>query len=184
MNVENLIDLEPNEKVVYFLRRHWIIFFGDMLTIAFLAVVPFGCFFLIDRIWPTMLVGALSRPILILLVSAYYLMIWLFFINTFVDYYLDAWAITSDRVVNVEQHGLFNRTISELDLTRVQDVTSEVKGVLPSIFNYGDILIQTAGEAERFDFEQVHRPHDIRKHILELVETAQKRKSSPPPAAY
>ncbi len=178
MHVENLIDLNREEKVLYYLRRHWIIFFADLLMIIVLMAVPVGVFFMLNAILPNLLIGELTRPALLLLGSAYYLIIWLFFITSFVDYYLDAWVVTSDRIVNVEQRGLFARTISELDLARVQDVTSEVNGVLPSIFNYGNVYVQTAGQVERFDFEQIARPHDIRKHLLELIEQDQKRKTA------
>jgi uncharacterized membrane protein YdbT with pleckstrin-like domain len=102
-------------------------------------------------------------------------MVWLFFIATVIDYYLDLWLVTNYRVVNVEQHSLFSRTISELDLAKVQDITSEIKGVIPSIFNFGDVHIQTAGEKERFIFEQVPHAHDIRKKILDLVQENQRR---------
>ncbi len=170
MELELLINKKKDEKVIFYLRRHWLVFFGDILMVGVLAVVPYGAYFLIDKMWNTLLIGALSRPTLILLTSAYYLVIWLFFITTFVDYYLDAWIITDDRILNVEQHGLFSRTISELDLAKIQDVTSEVKGVIPSIFNYGQVFIQTAGETERFIFEQIPKPHDVRKTILQIVE--------------
>lgn len=175
MELELLINKKKDEKVIFYLRRHWLIFFGDILMVGILAVVPLGAYFLIDRMWNSLLIGALSRPTLILLTSAYYLVIWLFFITTFVDYYLDAWVVTDDRILNVEQHGLFSRTISELDLAKVQDVTSEVKGVIPSIFGYGQVFIQTAGEKERFIFEQIPKAHDVRKHLLEIVE-ADRRK--------
>lgn len=170
MEIELLINKKKDEKVLFYLRRHWLVFLGDILMVAVLAVVPMGAYFLIDKMWNALLIGALSRPTLILLTSAYYLVIWLFFITTFVDYYLDAWIITDDRILNVEQHGLFSRTISELDLAKIQDVTSEVKGVIPSIFNYGQVYIQTAGETERFIFEQIPRAHEVRKSILQIVE--------------
>ncbi len=178
MTVDHLIDLQPGEKVLYSLRRHWIIFFGDLAMIAILALVPIGVYVMLSLLWKPLLYGPISRPSLILLTSGYYLMIWLFFIATFVDYYLDAWVVTNERIVNVEQRGLFSRTISELDLARIQDVTSEVKGIIPSIFSYGDVYIQTAGEVERFDFEEIPHPHEIRKHLLEVVEQDQKRKTA------
>jgi uncharacterized membrane protein YdbT with pleckstrin-like domain len=176
--LELLVKMKPGEKVVYFLRRHWLIFAGNLLLISVVAVIPLGAFFVLNNVWPSLLLGPISRPLIILLTSAYYLVIWLFFITTFIDYYLDAWIVTNDRILNVEQHGLFSRTVSELDLARIQDVTSEVHGVLPSIFKYGFVYIQTAGEKERFVFEQVPKPHEIRKHILELVEKDQRKQAA------
>ena len=100
--------------------------------------------------------------------------IWFFFFPQFVDYYLDAWVITNDRIVNVEQQGLFARTVSELDLYKIQDVTSEVRGLIPTLFNYGNVHVQTAGTQERFVFEQVPNPHEIRKRIMVLVDEDRK----------
>ncbi|HSD11997.1 MAG TPA: PH domain-containing protein, partial [Patescibacteria group bacterium] len=114
-------------------------------------------------------------PILVLMTSAYYLMLWVFFITKFIDYYLDVYLVTSDRVLDVSQQGMFSRTVAELDLARVQDVTSEVKGVLRSLLNFGNVYIQTAGEKENFVFEDVSHPDDIRKRLLELVEADRKR---------
>ena len=40
------------------------------------------------------------------------------------------WIITNDRILDIEQHGLFARTVSELRLHRVQDVTAEIKALI------------------------------------------------------
>jgi uncharacterized membrane protein YdbT with pleckstrin-like domain len=177
MNLElaQLIRMKPQEKVIFFLRRHFFAFVAELLYMAVLSLVPIGGYVAVANLWPKLLIGSMSFPSLVLLTSAYYLIVWLFFIGSFVDYYLDAWVVTTQRVLNVEQQGIFARTISELDLGRVQDVTSEIRGVIPSIFNYGHVYIQTAGGRERFVFEQVYRPHEIRKRILELVEADQQR---------
>ncbi len=179
MNVDALADLEQDERAVFFLRRHWLLFFGDLFMIGIIAVVPVGAWFLLLKLWPTLLMGPVTRPLLILLTSAFYLITWLFFITSFVNYYLTAWIVTTHKIVSIEQKGLFARTVSELDLLRVQDVTSEVKGILPSMFNYGDVYVQTAGEVERFDFERVHRPDIVRKRILELAEEYRKNAHEP-----
>lgn len=178
MNLElfDLVKLRPGEKNIFFLRRHVIVFLGELIYIVVLALLPLGINVMFTDIWPSVFTGSMSRPIIILAASAYYLVIWLFFIAYFVDYYLDAWVITTERILNVEQNGLFSRTVSELDLARVQDVTSEVTGIIPSIFHYGFIYVQTAGETERFIFEQVPHPHEIRKRILDLVESDQIRR--------
>jgi len=175
MNLDQLIKRKPGEKVVFFLRRHPIIFIGEILLVVVLTAVPIGVWLGIRGIWPDLLAGAVSRPVLVLLASAYYLTVWVFFLGLFTDYYLDGWIVTDDRILNVEQHGLFSRTISELDLAKVQDVTSEVNGVLPFVFNYGSVHVQTAGEVGRFVFEQIPRPHEIRKNILDLVEADRKK---------
>jgi uncharacterized membrane protein YdbT with pleckstrin-like domain len=170
-----LIRKKSFEKIIFLLRRHWLIFLGDVLMILVLAAVPVGLYFGIRSAAPNLLTDAIMRPALVLLGSAYCLVIWTFFMTRFVDFYLDTWIVTNDKILNVEQHGLFSRTVSELDLAKVQDVTSEVHGILATIFNFGNVYVQTAGETQRFVFEQVSKPHEVRKHILELVEADRKR---------
>lgn len=178
--IEDLIHMKPGEKVIYSLRRHPIIFIGDVLLILVLVTAPLGIYFVIGSMWPELLTGPVSEPVLVLTASAYYFLVWLFFLMNFVDYYLDLWIVTNDRVLNVEQHGLFSRTIAELDLANVQDVTSEVKGVIAFVFGYGNVYIQTAAEKERFVFEQVHDPEEIRKNMLEIVSADRKREGWSP----
>lgn len=174
-DLNSLIKKKTFEKVVFLLRRHPLTFLADVALIAVLGAVPVALYFGIQRLAPAFLTDRFMRPAIVLLGSGYVLVIWTFFMTRFVDYYLDTWIVTNDKILNVEQNGLFSRTVSELDLAKVQDVTSEVKGIVPTIFNYGNLYIQTAGEVERFIFEQVPHPDDIRKQILDLVEADRKR---------
>ena len=151
---------------------------GELILVFVLGVIPAAVEIFFNAVWPALFTGSISRPLLILGASAYYLMVWSFFITKFISYYLDVYMITSNRVLDIRQNGLFSRTVAELDLARVQDVTSEVKGILHSLLNYGNVYIQTAGEQEHFIFEDVHRPDDIRRRLLELVEADRKQQGS------
>lgn len=175
MDLAHLINVKNHEKIVFQMRSHWILFAAELLLLVVLAVLPIGLYVVFQGVWPSLLVGTLSKPIMVLSTSAYYLMLWLFFITKFIDYYLDVYLVTTDRVLDVSQQGMFARTVSELDLARVQDVTSEVKGVLRSLLGFGNVYIQTAAEKERFVFEDVAHPDRIRKRLLDLVEEDRKR---------
>jgi hypothetical protein len=85
-------------------------------------------------------------------------------------YYLNTYVITIDRIVDINQVGLFNHTISELNLEKIEDVTSEVHGILGHIFDYGTVYVQTAGTVDRFEFDNVPNPGKITKVILGLYE--------------
>jgi len=179
IDLDHLITKKPGEKIVFQMRSHWLLFAAELLLLVVLAVLPIGLYVVFQGVWPSLLIGTMSKPIMVLTTSAYYLMLWLFFITKFIDYYLDVYLVTSDRVLDVSQKGMFSRTVSELDLARVQDVTSEIKGVLRSLLNFGNVYIQTAAEKERFIFEDVKRPDEIRKRLLDLVEEDRKRQGDP-----
>jgi len=170
MHLGHLFRQKGYEQVVFVLRRHPLIIFKDIVIFAIMAALPAGVVLLLQNVNPTLMTGAVSFPLLAIGGSIYYLAIWLFFFTAALDYYLDLWIVTNDRILSIEQHGLFARTISEVDLWQLQDVTSEVKGVFPTIFNFGSVHIQTAAARTRFEFEQVAAPHDIRQKIIELAD--------------
>jgi uncharacterized membrane protein YdbT with pleckstrin-like domain len=87
-----------------------------------------------------------------------------------IDYYLDTFLVTNKRVVDIEHEGLFSRTVAEQPIDRIQDVTSEMRGIVAHVFRYGNIYIQTAGTQERFIFENVYNPEHVVKTILSLTD--------------
>ncbi|MBI2099536.1 PH domain-containing protein [Candidatus Uhrbacteria bacterium] len=178
MHLGHLIQQKGYERIVYLLRRHPLILLRSVFVFIVLAAVPILAFFFFSSSLPLYLSQPVLRVIIILGTSIYLLSVWLFIFSAFLDYYLDLWIVTNDRIMNIEQHGLFGRTISELDLTKIQDVTSEIKGIVATLFNYGEVHIQTAGEEKRFVFEQVPNPHEIRKGILDLMEEDRKRQAA------
>lgn len=154
------------ERIILVLRRHPVVFFITILYFLILTVVPLGVRLVVpSEFLPSP--GGFVEGLLIILVTIYYLSLWLFFTFAWVDYYLDLWIVTDDRIINIEQAGLFNRVISEQSIVRVQDVTSEVRGLLPTFLNYGHVYVQTAGERARFIFEQVPQPDLVKKVVLQ-----------------
>ncbi len=174
MKFDELIHQKSYEHIVHVLRRHPLTFFPTILLFVVLALMPLGVEFIFANTNPHLLVENNPKALILLFASFYYLTILIFFYERFTDYYLDMWVITNDRIVNVEQKGLFARTVAEVDLYKIQDVTSDIKGVFPSIFNYGNINLQTAGAELRFNFLDVPRPHKLRKEIIELIRVDRK----------
>ena len=63
---------------------------------------------------------------------------------------------------------MLNKHFAEAELSAIQDVSSSVKGILGTFFNYGDVLIQTASEINQINFEKVPNPEKIIKLLKEL----------------
>lgn len=60
--------------------------------------------------------------------------------------------ITDRNITQILQYGLFNRKVSQLNMFNVEDVTAVQNGVLPTMFNYGTLKVETAGEQVNFIF--------------------------------
>ncbi len=164
-----------NEKIVKVLRRDLFILFKKVVCFCILLLMPLTFFGIMLQMYPNLLSGQISLPIVILLGSAYYLSMWLFFFFSFIDYYLDVWIITNERIIDVQQKGFFSRVIAEQRLYRIQDVASEVHGFFPTVLKYGEVHIQTAGARQRFLFHQIPHPENIRNTIIKLAEKSKAR---------
>ncbi|MCC7543448.1 PH domain-containing protein [bacterium] len=78
--------------------------------------------------------------------------------------------LTDENVVDVDQRGIFQKHISTLRLSRVQDISVIVKGPMQTIFRYGTIHIQTAGAVENFEFDYVPDPYEVKAYMVNLFE--------------
>ena len=56
-----------------------------------------------------------------------------------------------------------------MDLYQTQDVISEVNGFFPSLFKYGDLIIQNASAVTKFQSYNVPHPDKLRSIILDLA---------------
>lgn len=169
MPIINIIHQKTYEHVLYTVRRHFITFVPYIFWFIVLLLVPVGIYWLIGKVLPNLLVTQVGATLAILAVSVFYLSLFLFFYSYFVAFYLDMWVVTNDRLIDIRQVSLFARTISEVDLYQIQDATSEVHGFLPSLFNYGNVVLQTAGPIPKFVIYNAHKPHKLREAILNLA---------------
>ncbi len=160
---------QPNEKIILILRKHGWVFFKIILFYTILSLLPWLARYLMQQ-YTNLLSGGTLTVILNLLTSVYYIYILTFFFRAWIDYYFDVGIITSERIVDIEQNGLFSRNISALRLYRVQDVASQVHGFLPTFLHYGTVSVQTAGSVPRFIFDEISNPYETSKKILELVQ--------------
>lgn len=76
-------------------------------------------------------------------------------------------TVTDHNIVQVVQKGMLMRKISQLSLANVEDVTSEQKGAFANMYNYGTLVIETAGEQANFNFNFCPNPHRVAKIILD-----------------
>jgi uncharacterized membrane protein YdbT with pleckstrin-like domain len=174
ISLNHLPNAVPDEHVVHVLRRHPITLWWLFVGIAIMFAAPVLVWLMLSAYQPNVLADQAMLTLILLGGSSFFLFAWLFMFQNYLDYFLDIWIVTNKRVLNIEQTGLFARTVSELRLYRVQDVTSSVAGFIPTVFDYGNVEIQTAGEKVHFVFEQIPHPTRVSKSILELAELDRK----------
>ena len=158
------------ENLVIFLRRHWINLFFELLPFLFFTFLLLASYLAIIFFLPNTDYNSYQVSLTNFLLALASLFVWAFLFIILIDYYLDVWIVTDERIVDIEQRGLFRREVSELLLENIQDLTTEITGVIPTVFDYGNLYIQTAGKRERFQFQSIPHPERVRDLILVLSE--------------
>ncbi len=160
-----------DEQILLIKRRHYLVMLSFTLTIALLILVPFFVYFFLPLVIeiPD---AEIFKKLFLFITSLYYLCLSImsFFIIT--DYYLDVWIITNQRILSVEQKGLFRRTVTELRYGQIQDITSDVSGLIATFFQFGNIRIQSAAEEERMILKQITHPIETRRVISDAYRKA------------
>jgi hypothetical protein len=160
---------QENERIYLVTRPHWIVLAKRFLLWFIFVVVLLGLDYYILPTYPALSQSPFSQ-ILALIRSIYIMGLVLSAFTLWVIYYLNYQIITNERVVDITQNNLLHHTTSELNLARLQDVTAEIHGILGTFFNFGNVYIQTAGEVERFEFENIPNPNAVAKLVLDLYE--------------
>ncbi|MBI3572438.1 PH domain-containing protein [Candidatus Kaiserbacteria bacterium] len=165
-------ELEPGEHVVETVRKHWFLFLADLLPFAILAILPLVIPAALRTAGPLQTLAAsfnFSLPLARVALALWWLLVWSAAFNSFTRYFLNAWILTNQRVVEIKQYGFFNREVSSLFLNRVEDVTTDTIGILVSLLDIGDINVQTAGTIERFTMRGIPHPAMLRDLILKYA---------------
>ncbi|OGN27948.1 MAG: hypothetical protein A3A33_04285 [Candidatus Yanofskybacteria bacterium RIFCSPLOWO2_01_FULL_49_25] len=155
-------DKKSYENVILLLRRHWFTLFLKFLGYLLLGLLPLIAYIGIRFMTSSSLGGLLG-----LIAVIYYLIWWygLFYVITM--YLLDVWIVSDHRVIDSEQHGFFNRTVAELSLEKIQDISVQIVGFFPTWLDYGELQIQTAGTQEKFFFKEIPDPVGVKDAIVE-----------------
>jgi hypothetical protein len=153
---------EANEEIILLLRAHvitnipWILIATLMLVAPMILRIAPAFSFFPDRF---LAVGTLF----------WYLLTIAFIFEQFLNWYFNVYIVTDERIVDVDFANLLYKKVSETKLDKIQDVTYSQVGVARSLFNYGNVFVQTAGEVTEFEFLAVPRPDRVAAAIRALI---------------
>jgi hypothetical protein len=102
------------------------------------------------------------------------------FLLYFHNYYLSLQIVTSQRIIDIDQKGLFSREVNEMPLANIEDVSYKQDGFWATIFNFGNVILQTAGTGNSnpdledsvngFTFNQIPKPSETCNIITKLYQ--------------
>lgn len=154
-----LKNLHKWEKVVMVIRRHWIAFF-------FLGVYFVSALILTSIIFALFWISSF----VIVSMTIFWMFYAMFLYVNWINYELDLFIFTNNRVICVEQVSFLNRAVWETTLDKIQEVGIETKGLLANIFDFGTLSIMTAGATPSFDMTFAPQPLKKSRSINNLVD--------------
>ncbi len=78
------------------------------------------------------------------------------------------YIVTNQRVIKIDQNSLFSRLISEAEIDRIQEISTEISGPIHTLLNFGTIKIQTASNTGMMDLEDVPDPYNMQQEIVRI----------------
>ena len=91
----------------------------------------------------------------------------LLIVPSWISWYFSLFIVTDQRLIQITQRGLFDRTVVDMGLNQIQMVNYQVSGLQETLLGYGTISMQTfVGDLIIHD---IHHPAQISKHLLEIL---------------
>ncbi len=150
--------LEEEEHIVRVVHKHWFLglrslFWPTLFFLACWSALPF----------------LPSRP-LVLALSLVSMIIAVWWLRSFFDYYLDAWLITDHGIIDIEWHGWFHRTSTRVLYSDLQGVSYEIKGIVGTLFSIGAVSVEKISTGTEISLEYVGSPRAVEATILACME--------------
>lgn len=164
-----MVVLRPGERVIGEIKRHP---FG-ILSVYFSGAIAIVAAFTIAILAPNFIQQSGDSILGPALLAAGILSIGIaciLWIATSI-YWQNRWIITDDSITQIIQDGLFGRRVSQLSMENLEDITVDQRGIIQSMFNFGTLKAETAGERAKFVFPFCPNPNAYARKILEVHET-------------
>ncbi|MEM6998139.1 MAG: PH domain-containing protein [Patescibacteria group bacterium] len=89
------------------------------------------------------------------------------FLYGWMGWYYSVFLVTDQRFVQINQKGLFSRSVVDIALEQIQMVNYHISGVQETLLGFGTLNIQTiVGE---LTIHEVHKPAHIQKEIVHIL---------------
>lgn len=154
---------DPQEEIILLLRPHLITNIWWLLLTIIMIFVPL--------FWTELpVISLLPANYLFVLTLFWYALILTFIFERFLIWFFSVNIVTDERFIDVDFYGLLFKHVSVAQLENIEDVNYFQRGVMAAIFNFGDVVIQTAAEMPQFVFNKIPNPEKVTKVISELIQ--------------
>lgn len=147
---------QEGEEVLFVFRRHpiamrkgfYLLFFPFLIASIPVLVWPEN----LNNLWVAF--GGLGLGLLL-------------FFYQWMGWYYSVFIVTNHRLRQVAQKGFFNRSVIDLGVSKIQNLSYNVPGATAALLGYGTIVVQTyVGD---LFLNKVHHPNKVYNKLAEAV---------------
>ncbi|MFA6254598.1 MAG: PH domain-containing protein [Patescibacteria group bacterium] len=154
---KNLI-LNEDEIIIKIIRQSILKLTSSLSLPIILIILPFFFLYLLFS-WGNFGIAIFS---VILLVG----ILWL--TRALIVWYFQTFIITNQRIIDVDQKGMFQKTVSDIPLTKIQDIFYQTQGIWQTLAKTGNISIVLPDSKTKIEIKNVAQPHKLQQLILQL----------------
>lgn len=144
------------EDVLMLFRKHPVVMRKGLLAVLFCLMIGM----LPSAIWPKELINLIYAPIGLLVGM-------IFFFRSWIGWYFSVIIISDQRLIEVKQKGLWNRTVVDIGLDKIQSINYQIAGFQETVFGFGTILVQTfIGDLV---LDKIHHPQKMQEEIASTI---------------
>lgn len=158
---------EENEVIELFLRQHAIVNIPWIVTSIIAIFIP-PILIQLDSTFNLNILAPIPTSIIAGALVVYYLIVLGYVIEQFLHWYFNIYIVTNLHIVDIDFESLLSRRITEISISDIESVAASVIGVFGSLFNFGDVNIETAAKTQAARFEKVPRPDVVADRIEDL----------------
>src|SRR3989344_3089814 len=150
-------DLQSNEKLLNVYRQTELVLIRPVLVVFVLIYAP----------WVYLLKYELYEKFSTL-VLFWTLAVLLYALNKYVLWLLNSYILTDKRLIHVKYNTVVHKQVIETPLERILNISYQTRGIMPSVFGFGDIDVQIVGLTEPMIIKNIKNPAKIKDYLWEI----------------
>ena len=159
MATSSAFNLSENERIIKVVYHHPEIIAPNLILSLLVLLLDFFMmyFFFLQGLW-----GVIVFCLVFIVVGFYIFR--LFFL-----YRTNKFILTNKRLVDFEQTGLFKKNITEIAYSKIDGVEVVVRGVLASIFKFGNLKVILRDGNRPLELYKIAKPLEVQQIINDRV---------------
>lgn len=154
------LKLHSDEQLLAVYRKHEVTLVPKVLQIFVFIFIPWFFGLKYEYVF--------SSPDHTKIFIAWTLLVAFFALHAFIVWSINVYIVTTKRLVHIVHTGLFKKTVVETPLDRILNVSFRTTGILSTLFNYGDVLVEVVGLDHSLILKAIPGPSKVKDFIWKI----------------